>query len=115
MTFNSALKVSTVAITVGTDITITSLGLKHVNRYGKVVILQLSFSTKYEWAQGRGLWLGTVPAGYRPKSVFWSQVSSPSYQCGISIGTDGAINMTSNFGKLPANTGIVLNIAWLIP
>lgn len=97
----------------GTDISISALGLKHVNRYGKVVVLQVSFTNKYQWEANRGLWVGTVPAGYRPRATFWAQVGAPSYQCGVSVGTDGSINLTSNFGALPANTGIVLDMAWV--
>lgn len=110
---NSALTVSSAAVTSGTDITVYN-NVKHVAKYGKIVILQIMFSNKYVVNQSRELWVCTVPSAYRPAGDFRTNlIAGAGINCTVvAQQRDGGVNLTPNTANLPANSGMVIFMVW---
>lgn len=111
---NSALIVSSAAVTSGTDITVYN-NVKHVAKYGKIVILQIMFSNKYVVKRSGELWVCTVPAAYRPSADFRTDlIAGSGIKCTVvAQQRDGGVNLTPDTADLPANSGMVIFMVWM--
>lgn len=101
-------------VSLGNNVKLNSNGLKHVTKYGNVVILQMTLTNLYNLAKGQSLWIGNVPSGYRPYSKYLFEVAVGANNSFTFIvnSRDGAMNGTCD-AVLPQNASLNVFGVWL--
>lgn len=110
----NALSRSVGNVSLGNNVKLNSNGLKHVTKYGNVVILQMTLTNLYNLAKGQSLWIGNVPSGYRPYSKYVFEIAvggSNSFTFTVNS-SDGAMNGTCD-ATLPQNASLNVFGVWL--